>query len=287
MNAKRTRLARLAMSMQLVSLGRACRPLQAFLLGCVVCVYNRVHLLAYRRLDHMNGADLRLRPMHGLGHGRLALLHQTAFCLAVHHFDHAFALWACPRLLGHELRARLHSLVGIEVFIVLTLPGLLVLVGEGLLLLGGLSVLEHWVHCVLCQGALAFLENAIRQILALRVLLLSLSLMVTSAADRVVASVLMHLVVPLENLRRVQSVARRVLNHQLRVVDRFAAPDAIEPLVSGVLLAACLLRDRGADDLLLDLSNTFVEFRLHLQIDLAFEVGHCAAHSGAILREHA
>ena len=154
-------------------------------------------------------------------------------------------------------------------------------------MLGGLPVLEDWVHCVLCQGAFAFLENAIRQILALRVLLLSLSLMVTSAADRVVASVLMHLVVPLENLRRVQSVARRVLNHQLRVVDRFAAPDAIEPLVSGVLLAACLLRDRGADDLLLDLSNTFVEFRLHLQIDLAFEVGHCTAHSGAILREHA
>lgn len=111
--------------------------------------------------------------------------------------------------------------------------------------------------------------------------------MVTSAADGIVAAMLMHLVLPLQHLRRVQSVARRVLDHQLCVVYRLSSTVASDPLVSDVLLSAGLLRDGGADDLLLDLSNTFVEFSLHLQIDLTFEVCHCPADPRAILREHA
>lgn len=76
----------------------------------------------------MNSADLWLRAMNRLWHGRLALLHQAAFCLVIHDFDHAFARWACPCLLRHELRAWLHALVGIKIVVVLTLPRLLILI---------------------------------------------------------------------------------------------------------------------------------------------------------------
>ena len=113
--------------MQLVCLGRTGRSLQAFVLWSVVSVNYGIHLLAYRCLDHMYSAYLWLRAMNRLRHGRLALLHQASFCLVIHDFDHAFARWACPCLLRHELGARLHALVGINIVVVLTLPRLLIL----------------------------------------------------------------------------------------------------------------------------------------------------------------